>query len=258
MFAAGEAQVVYDADPSKRVAICDLHGDVRWHDLWDGNPIIAKPDDVAAGEAVHRITNGVGCRPYAVNPWSRQSGITFTDWRARDHRGRIYLTEQEHAVGRQIREEIGPYWVVEPSLSAQSNPNKQWPWRNFVQVTEPGGPQWLQMIHTDSIPLGFPKLIWGQTFRVACGILAHADGYLGTEGGLSHAAAALGIPAVVLFGGCMSVETFGYPEHVNLADNGPESPCGRWLPCPHCQAAMAAITVPAVAQAVESVRQRQC
>ena len=29
-----------------------------------GNPIIATPARVAAGELTHRITNGVGCRPY--------------------------------------------------------------------------------------------------------------------------------------------------------------------------------------------------
>lgn len=256
--AAGEAQRVYDADPSKRAAICDLHGDVRWHDLWDGNPILAKPDDVAAGEQVHRITNGVGCRPYAVNPWTRQSGITFTDWRARDHRGKLYLTPSEIATGQVFRELVGPYWVIEPSPSRQSNPNKQWPWSRFVQVVQAQGPTWVQMIHADSKVLGRVELVSSPSFRAACAILAHAEGFLGTEGGLSHAAAALGIPAVVIFGGCMSVETFGYPEHVNLVNDGPESPCGRWLPCEHCQAAMERISVQRVVDAVTGVAQRQC
>ena len=43
------------------------------------------------------------------------------------------------------------------------------------------------------------------------------------EGGLHHAAAALGMPAVVLFGGMISPRNTGYDVHVNLAIDDPEA-----------------------------------
>jgi ADP-heptose:LPS heptosyltransferase len=65
------------------------------------------------------------------------------------------------------------------------------------------------------------------------------------EGGLYHAAAALGIPAVAIFGGWVSPANQGYDgeDIVNLYEhmNG-ESPCGQRVPCPHCRAALDRIT----------------
>lgn len=54
------------------------------------------------------------------------------------------------------------------------------------------------------------------------------------EGGISHLAKALNIPAVVIFGGFASPEWSGYPEHVNLtAEKGtcPYMPCYGPFPC---------------------------
>lgn len=243
IMAAGEAQRIYEQGGQK-VAITDRSGAVRWSDIWRGNPAIASVEESRLG-GVQRIRNGPNARPYNANmPFTAKSGVKFTDWRARDHRGRIYLTEDEIAIGRSVRERLGPYWVVEPSPSARSNPNKRWPFERFqALVGQVVAWRWVQPLHKESQPLDAVRSVSTATFRDACGLLASAEGYVGTEGGLHHAAASLGIPAVVIFGGCMSVETFGYPEHVNLADDGPESPCGRWLLCAHCTQAMDRISV---------------
>ena len=56
------------------------------------------------------------------------------------------------------------------------------------------------------------------------------------EGGLHHAAAALGVPSIVLFGGFISPRQTGYPHQVNVFTGG--TPCGWRVRCGHCAAAM--------------------
>lgn len=79
------------------------------------------------------------------------------------------------------------------------------------------------------------------TFRQACGALSGAKLYIGPEGGLHHAAAALGIPAVVIFGGFIHPRTTGYDLHTNLFVG--DEPCGSTNYCVHCVDAMASISV---------------
>lgn len=249
--AAGHAQRVYDRDPSKRVAICDRHGRPRWDPLWDGNPIIATPHQVHAGEHVHRIQNAIDCRPYIKYPFTRSSGWTFTTWRAADHVGRVYLTDAERDKGADARKAIGRFVVIEPSPIKKSNPNKAWGFDRFVALVKACPSQrFVQFQHPDAKLIDGVTAVPVRTFREACGVLSASQGYVGPEGGLHHACAVLGVPAVVIFGGCASVKTTGYPTHINLVDNGPGSPCGKWVPCAHCEKAMARITVEKVRQAM--------
>lgn len=251
IMAAGHAQLVYDADPSKRVAICDRHGEPRWHPLWDGNPILATPTDVQRGEAVHRVHNAIGCRPYIRYPFTHDTGLRFTTWRAQDHPGRVYLTAEERARGARLRALAGPYVVIEPSVGRKSNQNKAWPFDRFQSVvTACPDVRFVQMRHPDTRPLAGPQAVVTKDFRDACAVLSAAEAYVGPEGGLHHAAAALGIPAVVVFGGCVDVRATGYPQHINLVDDGPETPCGRYHPCAHCRRAMERIQPAAVVSAI--------
>ncbi len=86
-------------------------------------------------------------------------------------------------------------------------------------------------------------------FRQAMAMLSTAAIYIGPEGGLHHAAAALGIPAVVIFGGFISPKVTGYKEHVNLYTGESELGCGASLPCRCCHAALARISVDEVVTA---------
>jgi len=90
-------------------------------------------------------------------------------------------------------------------------------------------------------PLQHATLIPTEDFRLACAVLARARAYVGHEGGLHHAAAALGIPGVVIFGGFTPVELTGYAIHHNLGVSLAAA-CGMRMPCAHCAAAMADIT----------------
>lgn len=252
--AAGQAQRLYDADTSARVAIFGLDGKPRWSPIWDGNPILATPADVAAGERVQRLVSGPNCRPYIVYPFSEQTGWTFDKtFRCRDHVAQIYLTEAERAYGEATRAADGPYVLVEPYTK---HVNFRWPllkWHALVAACP--DLTFVQHTHADS-PRIPGAIAVPATFRAACGLIAAADLYVRSESGLCHAAAALGVPQVTIFGGCMDPEVMGgYPGQTVLSD-GP--PCGRWLPCAHCAETMARLSVDTVMAAIRSqLRQRR-
>jgi Glycosyltransferase family 9 (heptosyltransferase) len=80
-----------------------------------------------------------------------------------------------------------------------------------------------------------------QTFRQAAAALSGFDLAIVPEGGLHHAAAAVGTPAIVIFGGFIPPQVTGYADHVNLT--GGADACGSWSRCQHCRQALDAITV---------------
>lgn len=145
------------------------------------------------------------------------------------------------SLGRLLRQELGPYVLIDPGSRHQ---NLRWPFEHWeqlvaarphltwVQHTWPGGP---------SIVPGVQAFETG-TFRAACGLLASASGYVRGESGMLHAAAALSIPSVAIWGGCMAFDVLGgYPTQVAVGVHQP--PCGCYLPCQHCAEIMQSITV---------------
>lgn len=244
IMAAGQAQAL-SRRLGEPVLIVDKHGAPRWHEVWAGNPYIAK-------QAGPRLTNGPGHRPYLESLNSEVA--KFTRWRARDEPGSIYLTEPEKRLGQQLREALGEYVVIEPSLSPIANPNKQWgQWQALVDAN----PRITFVQFQGSTILDRVHVQKTGTFRAACSLLLAAKISILPEGGLHHACAALDRPAIVIFGGHTSPETTGYPGHVNLYPDMPDSPCGRWKPCPHCKEAMRRITVEQVSDCLRNADDNQ-
>lgn len=240
--AAGQAQRLFDADPSARVTICGLDGQPRWHPIWDGNPILATPADVARGEQVKRLVSGPNCRPYIVYPFSAETGWTFNrSFRCRDHVARLYLTEPDIAVGARAREMYGPYVLIEPHTKHK---NFRWSIKRWAQlVASCPDLTFVQHMHKESEPVPGARYE-SATFREACGLVSFADVYVRSESGMCHAAAALNTWQVTLFGGCMDPYVMGcYPKQAVIADTMNGSPCCAWMPCEHCAAVMGAISV---------------
>ena len=89
------------------------------------------------------------------------------------------------------------------------------------------------------------------TFRDALKVLSKAKLFVGTDGGLHHAAATLGIPSVVIWTGFTSPRHLGYDTHRNIHDGS--EPCGTYdSVCQHCLLKSKAITVEQVLDAVNT------
>lgn len=243
ILALGRIEALYERT-GKPHAILDRAMNPREHELWKGHPAWKK-------DAVDYIVDGPGARPYIkdfVSPKSNQQKIIFNlDYRARA--GKICLTELEEA----FCDIEGPFAIVSPHTKENASPNKQW-----------GIQRWEEAIVKFPVPvyqLGpiGTHIIRGArhfvtpTMRLAASAVAKASVVMTNEGGLHHLSAAMGSPAVVVFGGFIPPSVTGYYLHTNLAANDDEGFCGSWTPCDHCKKVMDRITPDMVKQKAVSL-----
>jgi ADP-heptose:LPS heptosyltransferase len=143
--------------------------------------------------------------------------------------------------------------IMEPNTKNMA-PNKRWGLTRYTYVADRLRRAGMEIgqfrLPTDShqqrIPISGGHYFLTPTFKVACAILSRARLYVGPEGGLHHAAAALGVPAVVIFGGYISPAVTGYEGHRNYFF-GEDLGCGKFDPCDHCRLAMDRISAEVVA-----------
>jgi ADP-heptose:LPS heptosyltransferase len=216
----------------------------RWHDIWQGNSRIARP-----GEPFEEfLDNFGGWRPYIA-------GKSQTQWKWRPYvpePGEIFLTDEDLSISRAAMGTI----VIQPTIKPGASPNKNWGlvrWQELVDA-RPDIP-WLQIGAGGERRLRGVDFLQTNTFREACGVLTRAQGAVLHEGGLHHAAAALGVKAVVIFGSYIGPRCTGYASHRNIFVDSGAYPlgCGMRVTCPHCSQGMKAITPNVVLKELETI-----
>lgn len=158
--------------------------------------------------------------------------------------GEIYFDNDEIEFGKQFG---SGFIVIEPNVPEEKSVavNKRWPferWQIVADQLRKEGHEIVQFRHRGGRALQGVHEIKTPTFRKALTVLGHARMFLGCEGGMHHGAAAVGIGAVVLFGGFISPRTTGYGFHSNLFTAANGEACGSLNECEHCKQAMLAIT----------------
>lgn len=146
--------------------------------------------------------------------------------------------------------------VFNPSIKQRASPNKAWEWERWQKlVSLMSGIRWIQAVEPGVKRIRGAEQIETPSFQSVLGLLAGARAAVLHEGALHHAAAAVGAPAVVIFGGYIGPRVTGYDGQVALFQDTPEWPlgCGMRIPCEHCKAAMAAITPEIVASALSGL-----
>jgi hypothetical protein len=218
LLSIGEAKRVHQRT-GQPVLITDPRGMPVRSDLFAGVPyLLQRPERIR----YQRLVNSPGHRPYIKLK-------TAERWywnKYRPEPADVVLTEAEYGGLRIDADTI----IVEPNVKDIGHRNKDWGWKNWqaladllkgypvVQMTRPGDPT-----------LKGVDVLRVESFRRALACLDGARLYVGPEGGLHHGAAAVGTPAVVLFGGFISPETTGYDQHRNLFTGG--EPCGSRTDC---------------------------
>lgn len=233
LLSIGEAKRIHQRT-GQPVLITDPRGMPVRSDLFTGVPyLLQKP---LRGERYQRHVNSPGHRPYiklkTVERWF---------WnKYRPEPADVVLTLPEKELGIMSKDCV----ILEPNVKSIGHRNKDWGWRNWqalVHLLKKGAPGPLvQLTRPGDKVLDGVREIRVEGFRKALACLQQARLYVGPEGGLHHGAAAMGTPAVVLFGGFISPETTGYDQHRNLFTGG--EACGMRTDCPHCRKAMNAIT----------------
>lgn len=141
----------------------------------------------------------------------------------------------------------GGFVLMEPDVPTWKSvaPNKDWGRKNYQAVADKLKAEGLRVVQfrypKSGAPLTGVDQLKTLDFRDSLAILKNAALYVGPEGGLHHGAAAVGRPAVVLFGGFIPPSVTGYETHTNLT--GGAEACGALHPCGHCRDAMRKISV---------------
>ncbi len=220
------------------VLIVAQRGRVMWSDVFEHNPKIIRREEPGCNV----LLNAPGARPYIAAKYE-----TRWVWRAWDKApGEIFLTESE----RRFAEPYRGCVLIEPHTKVADG-NKAWYWERWQAVVdELPNVRFVQTGPFNTRPLQRVELVT-TTFRQAAAILSVSRAFVGTEGALHHAAAALSVPAVVLWSEFISPEITGYESHRNLRHAG--QACGARVPCIGCRISMDLIKVGEVIQQLTEV-----
>lgn len=202
-----------------------------WSPVFEGNPYISR--EIVPGCVW--VKSAEGFRPYIrkIHEWGYEYEDSF-----KAEPGEIYLTEGE-------KDWPEGFIYIEPNIKGEISKNKDWGFEKWQEVARRIPARFIQ---GPGRKLDGVEQVHPRDFRHACGLLARCKAFVGTDGGLHHAAAALGKRAVVVWTGFSSPKQLGYDSHINLHSG---KPCGKFADCDHCR--KNPITVDAVVKAIESL-----
>ncbi len=239
LMCTGEVKRMYAARPIP-VHIVGVGNKPQTSPIFANNPKIKQ----SPGGLCQLLKNGSGLRPYI-------QAKNATKWYWREYEpipGELYFSDEET---RFAAEHAGRV-MIEPNVKVNGHANKAWPferWQWLVRHAEdvdfvqcgPDGTRWLDGVSRVLTP----------SFRHACAVLSVSRAFVGTEGGLMHAAAALDVPAVVLWSHYISPSITGYQTQTNIRHASEW--CGSRVPCKKCQESMAAISVDEVEEKMRGI-----
>jgi hypothetical protein len=199
-----------------------------WSSVFENNKKIAK--DPLPEETLAWVANFPGNRPY-MEKIDKDRFYPNKHFRAKP--GEVFLTDQERSFSKRK-----DYVLIEPNVKDWVvGFNKAWRfdyWQEVVKLDLPWlqtGPGWV---------LDGVEYVYTPSFREALVMVENAALVVTTDGALHHAAAAMGVPAVVIWGGLISPQILGYDSHINLCKA--EDFCGSLKHCEHCRKALDSVT----------------
>ena len=163
------------------------------------------------------------CNNYGVSPKSIKPDIHF------------FQVEIDKIIDL-LSDVTKPFIVVEPGGKTSYTENRLWfmdRWQSLVNrlskiysVVQVGDGSWPNLRNTFNFN---GKL----SFRETCLLIGYSSLFVGTDGGLMHAARAVDKKSIILFSGHIGVTTVGYKENINISKSVDCSPCGLKIECPY-------------------------
>tara|TARA_R110002020_G_scaffold218282_2_gene426147 strand:- start:3339 stop:4181 length:843 start_codon:yes stop_codon:yes gene_type:complete len=147
-----------------------------------------------------------------------------------------FLKEEEEKALKMVSGLPRKYIAIEPHSKNNYTPNRRYPfekWQSvvdslkneitFVQIGQPG----------HKILENVISLLGETTFRESALIIKNSQMFISTEGGLGHAANAVGKKSLIVLTGYQGYNMVAYPENINL-DISSHGPCGLKIKCERC------------------------
>ena len=206
-------------------------------EVFRNNPNVARPGSEPAQDLIW-VDYYKGHRKYNQLDRKKERWIWNFDFKAVP--GEIFFDRDE---GHILNEQ---FIFVEPNVPWHKSVavNKDWGLKRYqavVDLLKKDGHTVVQTHHGRD-KLSGVKFISTPTFRSALSLMKRAKAALIPEGGLHHGAAAVGVPATVIFGGFIPPAVTGYDGHINLTGNS-NGFCGNLNKCLHCRETLDKISV---------------
>jgi len=154
--------------------------------------------------------------------------------------------------------EPGSYVIIEPDTNREwFGDLRAWPWENWQSLVdkllEDNPSRRIVQTGVCSEPLRNVVDLRGQTsFREAAALIESSALFIGTEGGLMHAAGAVGAASLIIWSGVTEPTFAGLPDqHVILFNRLECTPCGYRNICPYDKACIRGISVNQVYTAMQ-------
>lgn len=215
-------------------------GKITWskeaHEIFIGNPNVAPPGEERALD-LKWVPHYSGHRLYNRFDGKNSRWIWNYDFHAKP--GELFFRPNEKEAAKDQ-----DFILIEPNLPMWKSVSINKKWDRYQEVAYALLYRGFDVAQFEypgiTTKLNGVRLIPSPTIRRGLARMAKAKLYIGPEGGLHHAAAALNIPAIVLFGGFVPPSVTGYDNHINLT--GGAEACGSITRCDHCEQAMRRIT----------------
>ena len=234
----------------KRIAFGDGH-----RIIWDKNSLeIFRKNKNIAIPGSERDNDIEWCNFYRGHRiYNRQEGGRWVwNYDFKPIPGELFFSPDEANFASKLRPD---FILIEPNVPWWKSVavNKDWGLKKYQAVADElkRKGQRVAQLSFGKQRLQGVEVIYAGDFRTAVAALAKAKFAVLPEGGLHHGAAAVGIPAVVLFGGFIPPSVTGYDFHINLT--GGAEACGSIHQCQHCRAALDAISVDEVLAACKKL-----
>jgi ADP-heptose:LPS heptosyltransferase len=248
-------------ETGKQVVIVDRNGRQRWSAVFDNLPFLARvghlelrPVGGGSRDDFSWLKNAPRCRHYLEHDRCTSEAWAWkeTGW-LKPPRFKAWEEERRDRIALKDR----PIVFMEPHIKPKASPNKAWPWENWVRLVN----LIKREVYIAQFSYGQEALPWA--WQVPSVGMRDATAWLQSSAdvmvvgacGLMHAAAAVNVPSVVLYGGFVSPTVTGYEENANIFTGG--TACGMKITCDHCTEAMARITPEEVAEHVLRIAARK-
>ena len=168
-------------------------------------------------------------------------------------RPELFFTPEERQRAARRVQGFGDFIALEPHAKDDYTPNKGWFFERWQEVVD----RLSGSITVVQVGLPEKALLKGVvdfrgigSFRDTACLLPHARLFVGTDGGLMHAARAVGTDSVILYGGYTPIELTAYTNNVNIYHHVECAPCGLRVECPFQKKCLASIQVEEVVAAI--------
>lgn len=159
----------------------------------------------------------------------------------------LFLSQEEIEFGKEFKSNYCPFICINPT--SKCSKNQEWPEHKWVQLVEKAKTKGFNIVQVglkeENLIKDCIDLREKFTLRESLSVLNSSIGFIGVDSFWSHAASALNVPAIVLFGDS-TPEIWGHENNINIYKKYDCSPCFELLygqTCPYNKKCMNDIEV---------------